>query len=384
MSDVKVDLRKFAEKRADEVIKVDLSKQPIKEEEGAVQEQETNDGVLRSSSGSEEGGKEAEMGLQEVREEAKEEEVEQPADADSVLTEVKEEEAEETKETEKVAEPPSPVVPEVELPEGVDSLVKFINETGGTIEDYSRLNADYSKVDEDTLLKEYYKNTKSHLDGEEVNFLIEENFSYDSDLDEERDIRKKKLAKKEEVAKARKFLDSLKSKYYEEIKSRPTVTNEQKKAVDFFNRYNQEKEESLKRNEGFKTKTKELFTNDFKGFDFNVGEKKFRYGLKEPSNVADNQSDLNTVLGKFLDNNGNVKNLKEYHKALYAATNIDTLATHFYEQGKADAIKQVEKSSKNISNEPGRQSPENVFVAGFKVKAIDGVDSSKLKIRNKN
>ena len=157
-----------------------------------------------------------------------------------------------------------------------------------------------------------------------------------------------------------------------------------KKAIDFFNRYNQEKEESLKRNEGFKAKTKNLFTNDFKGFDFQVGEKKFRYGLKEPSNVADNQSDLNKVLGKFLDDKGDVKNLKEYHKALYAASNVDTLATHFYEQGKADAIKQVERSSKNISNEPGRQSPENVFVGGFKVKAIDGVDSSKLKIRNKN
>ena len=92
MSDVKVDLRKFAEKRADEVIKVDLSKQPVKEEESAIQEQETNDGVLRGSSGSEESREEAEMGLQEVREETKKEEVEQPAEADSVLTEVKEEE----------------------------------------------------------------------------------------------------------------------------------------------------------------------------------------------------------------------------------------------------------------------------------------------------
>ena len=373
MSDVKVDLRKFAEKRGDEVIKVDLSKKPVKEEEEAVEQKQTDDGEIVDN-------QEKEAVLEEIVETA--EEVKEEEETDSVIKEITDEEE---VAAEPVAEPiVEPVAPQIELPEGIDKLVEFINETGGTIDDYSRLNADYSKIDEDTLLKEYYKNTKSHLDGEEVNFLIEENFSYDAEFDEERDVRKKKLAKKEEVAKARKYLDSLKSKYYEEIKSRPTVTNEQKKATDFFNRYNQEKEEGLKRNEGFQAKTKNFFTNDFKGFDFNVGEKKFRYGLKEPSNVADNQSDLNKVLGKFLDDKGDVKNLKEYHKALYAASNVDTLATHFYEQGKADAVKQVERSSKNISNEPGRQSPENVFVGGFKVKAIDGVDSSKLKIRNKN
>ena len=374
MSDVKVDLRKFAEKRGDEVIKVDLSKKPVKEEEEAVEQKQTDDGEIVDN-------QEKEAVLEEIVETA-EEVKEKEEETDSVIKEITDEEE---VAAEPVAEPiVEPVAPQIDLPEGIDKLVEFINETGGTIDDYSRLNADYSKIDEDTLLKEYYKNTKSHLDGEEVNFLIEENFSYDAEFDEERDIRKKKLAKKEEVAKARKYLDSLKSKYYEEIKSRPTVTNEQKKATDFFNRYNQEKEEGLKRNEGFQAKTKNFFTNDFKGFDFNVGEKKFRYGLKEPSNVADNQSDINKVLGKFLDDKGNVKDLKEYHKALYAASNVDTLATHFYEQGKADAVKQVERSSKNISNEPGRQSPENVFVGGFKVKAIDGVDSSKLKIRNKN
>ena len=374
MSDVKVDLRKFAEKRGDEVIKVDLSKKPVKEEEEAVEQKQTDDGEIVDN-------QEKEAVLEEIVETA-EEVKEEEEETDSVIKEITDEEEVAAA---PVAEPiVEPVAPQIELPEGIDKLVEFINETGGTIDDYSRLNADYSKIDEDTLLKEYYKNTKSHLDGEEVNFLIEENFSYDAEFDEERDVRKKKLAKKEEVAKARKYLDSLKSKYYEEIKSRPTVTNEQKKATDFFNRYNQEKEEGLKRNEGFQAKTKNFFTNDFKGFDFNVGEKKFRYGLKEPSNVADNQSDINKVLGKFLDDKGNVKDLKEYHKALYAASNVDTLATHFYEQGKADAVKQVERSSKNISNEPGRQSPENVFVGGFKVKAIDGVDSSKLKIRNKN
>jgi len=381
MSDVKVDLRDFKEKREDDVIKVDLREKPVKEEEDAVQEQSTEKSVLGSTQQSDQSGEETQMGLQEVGEgnEEKVEEVKQAEEA-PIIMEVQDEEKEPAQET--VEEP---VAPQINLPENIEKLVDFINDTGGTIEDYVRLNADYSNIDEDTLLREYYKNTKSHLDYDEVNFLIEENFAYDEDIDDDRDVKRKKLAKKEEIAKARKFLDNLKVKYYEEIKSRPTMSNEQKKAMEFFNRYNQEKEESLKRNEGFKERTKKFFTNDFKGFDFKIGEKKFRYGLKDPSSVADVQSEVNNVLGKFLDGNGSVKSMNEYHKALYAASNIDTIAiaNHFYEQGKADAVKDIERSSKNISNEPGRNSPENVFVNGLKVKAVNGVDSSKLKIKRK-
>jgi hypothetical protein len=382
MSDVKVDLRKFKEKREDDVVKVDLREKPVKEEEDAVQEQSAEESVLDSVQQSEESGEETHVGLQEVEEgnEKKVEEIKQEDEEAPVIMEVQDEEEKEKPAQEKVEEP---VAPQINLPENIEKLVDFINDTGGTIEDYARLNADYSNVDEDTLLREYYKNTKSHLDHDEVSFLIEENFHYDEDIDNDRDVKRKKLAKKEEIAKAHKFLDNLKVKYYEEIKSRPTVSNEQKEAMEFFNRYNEEKEESLKRNEGFKERTKKFFTDDFKGFDFKIGEKKFRYGLKDSSSVADVQSEVNNVLGKFLDNKGSVKNMNEYHKALYAASNIDTIASHFYEQGKADAVKDIEKSSKNISNEPGRTSPENVFVNGLKVKAVDGVDSSKLKIKRK-
>jgi hypothetical protein len=381
MSDVKLDLREFKEKQEDDVIKVDLREKPVKEEEDAVQKQSTEESVLDSAQQSDQGGEETQVELQEVgeRNEEETEKVKQEEEA-PIIMEVQDEEEKQEPLQKEVEEP---VAPQVNLPENVEKLVDFINETGGTIEDYVRLNADYSNVDENTLLREYYKNTKSHLDYDEVNFLIEENFAYDEDIDDDRDVKRKKLAKKEEVAKARKFLDNLKVKYYEEIKSRPTMSNEQKKAMEFFNRYNQQKEESLKRNEGFKERTKKFFTDDFKGFDFNIGEKKFRYGLKDPSSVADVQSEVNNVLGKFLDNNGSVKNMSEYHKALYAASNIDTIVNHFYEQGKADAVKDIEKSSKNISDEPGRNSAENIFVNGLKVKAISGVDSSKLKIKRK-
>ena len=258
-----------------------------------------------------------------------------------------------------------------------------MEETGGTIEDYTRLNADYSNVDNTALLKEYYKKTKPHLNQEEINFVLEDNFSYDEDLDEERDIKKKKLAHKEEIAKARKFLEETKSKYYDEIKLRPGVTQEQQKAMDFFNRYNEEQKVVSQQHDAFKQNTNKFFTEEFKGFDFNLGEKKFRYGVSDANEVADKQSNLSNFVGKFLDDNGNVKDYKGYHKAIFTAQNADTIANHFYEQGKADAVKDVMAKSKNISNEARSTASGDIFIGGFKVKAISGADNSKLKIKSK-
>jgi hypothetical protein len=269
----------------------------------------------------------------------------------------------------------------IDLPENIEKLVSFMKETGGTINDYVRLNADYSNIDNDTLLKEYYKKTKPYLDSEDVSLLLED-FSYDEDIDEERDIRKKKLAFKEEVAKAKNFLEQTKSKYYDEIKLRPGVTQEQKKATDFFNRYNEEQSKAEQQHESFKNQTKKLFSQDFKGFDFNLGEKKFRYGVKDPGKVAETQSNISNIVGKFLNSDGSVKDPVGYHKAMYAAANVDTIANHFYEQGKADAVKQVIDSSKNPS-QTLRQSPQTGFKDGIKVKVLNegALSSSKLKIK---
>ena len=267
------------------------------------------------------------------------------------------------------------------LPENVEKLVSFMEDTGGTVEDYVRLNADYSTVDNSTLLKEYYKKSKPHLDDDEINFLLEDNFSYDEDLDEERDIRKKKLAFKEEVQEAKNFLEDLKGKYYDEIKLRPGVTQEQQKAMEFFNRYNEEKSLNSQKHDRFKKATSEMFNNDFKGFDFNVGDKKFRYGINNPSGLAEQQSDVSNILGKFLGENGEVTDHKGYHKAMYAASNVDKIASHFYEQGRADAVKEVVNGSKNLSDEPRQTSGDSVFINGLRIKAISGVDSSKLKIK---
>ena len=282
-----------------------------------------------------------------------------------------------------IAPTPEEVREVAKLPENIEKVVDFMKETGGTLEDYVRLNADYSNVDNDTLLREYYKQAKSHLDSEEINFMIEDNFSFDEEVDEEREIRKKKLAYKEEVAKASKHLEGLKSKYYEEIKLRPGTTQDQQKAMDFFNRYNEEQNTAQQQHEDFKSNTKNYFSEDFKGFDINVGDKKFRYGVKNPTEVGTKQSNITNTIKKFLDDKGNVKDVKGYHKAMYAAENVDTIAQHFYEQGKSDATKDLVAKSKNVQTEI-RESPSGeVFVNGLKVKAISGIDSSKLRIKKK-
>ena len=279
---------------------------------------------------------------------------------------------------------PTPIVEPVIVPDNLQDLVGFMKDTGGTVEDYVRLNADYSKTDPKVLLQEYYAQTKPHLDKEEINFMMEDKFHYDEEYDEERDIKKKQLAMKEEVAKANNFLDGLKDKYYREIKLKPGTTKEQMQASEFFNRHNKEQEIANKQHIKFKKSTQDFFSNDFKGFDFNVGEKKFRYGVKNPSDVATAQSDIATFIKKFLSEDGSVKDYDGYHKAIYAARNADTIAQHFYEQGKSDAVKDVMAKSKNVSN-TARQvaTDDHVNFNGFRIKAVSGVDSSKLRIKRK-
>ena len=270
---------------------------------------------------------------------------------------------------------------ERQLPENIEKLVAFMEETGGDINDFVRLNSDYSSVNGEALLKEYYKKTRPHLDAEEIEFLMEDKFEFDEDLDEERDIRKKKLAFKEEVAKAKNYLEEVKSKYYSEIKLRPGVTQEQQRASDFFNRYNEEQQGLEDKHSKFKDDTKNLFSNEFKGFEFNVGEKSFRYNVQNSTATAEKQSSITNLVGKFLNKDGDVQDLKGYHKAIYAADNADAIAKHFYEQGKSDGIKEVVAKSNNVSTEARKTAGGELFINGLKVKAITGVDSSKLRIQ---
>jgi len=366
--------------KSNETYKVDLGKkeeikEEIKEEvKDAVQTQETNDSnVIVEEKKDETSSKEV---VEEIRS-TPEKTVESP------ILEIIEDETKKVENEYKEAVRDEKVLGK-QLPENIEKLVSFMEETGGNVEDYVRLNRDYSNIDDNALLREYYKNTKSHLNQEEIDFIMEDNFFYDEDMDEERDIKKKKLAFKEEIAKAKNFLEETKSKYYDEIKLRPGVTQEQQKAMDFFNRYNKEQQIAEKRHESFKNKTNSYFTDNFEGFDFDLGEKKFRYKISNANDVAEKQSNLNTFVKKFLNKEGEVVDTVGYHKAIYAAENADTIANHFYEQGKADAVKNMMAKSKNITNEPRPQANGDMFINGLKVRAITGADSSKLKIKTKN
>ena len=362
--------KKLVDKMPNNITHIDLSKDPKKD----LQEQATTKVEIPTEK--------VEEVKAEIKEEIKEDKVEEVATI-TEITEIKEEEkVEETKQQLKEAVRDEKVIGK-QLPENIEKLVSFMEETGGTVEDYVSLNKDYSKYDEKQILNEYYKKTKPHLNQEEISFLMEDNFSYDEEVDEDKVVRKRQLFFKEEIAKAKNFLESSKSKYYDEIKLRPGVTQEQQKAMDFFNRYNKEQQIAAERREQFKDTTSELFNGDFKGFEIKVGEKKFNYNISNPSATAEKQSDLNEFVKKFLNEKGEVIDAVGYHKAFYAAENVDTIANHFYEQGKADAVKDVIAKSKNINNDPRPQASGDVFINGFKVKAISGVDSSRLKIKSK-
>ena len=308
---------------------------------------------------------------------------------DLVLEEVTEEEVTKNETTEVednvVVDEVSPPQPEVVVPENLQDLVKFMEDTGGNLEDYVRLNADYSNIDDNALLREYYKNTKPHLDMEEVNFLIEDNFQFDEDIDEPRDIKKKKLAFKEEIVKARKHLTGLKDQYYKEVKLGSKLTSEQKEAVDFYNTYNQEQatnsEIQKRQSEHFQKSTDSLFNDNFKGFDFNVGEKTYRYNINDVQNVKTYQSDIVNFIGEFLDENNMMKDAGGYHKALYAGKNIDKIVKHFYDQGKADAIKEATMSAKNIDMSPRTAAKPVIDAGGRKFRVLSGDDSSGLKFK---
>ena len=367
---------------------VDLGKiNKPKEETDAVQEQKTEDGVLRGSSENEKDGEEAKVELQEVQQEK----IEEPVLEEVIEEEVSEElaPAAEEKQPEQEVEPVEETKePEVNLPENIQDLVKFMEETGGTLEDYVRLNADYSNVDQNTLLREYYKQTKPHLSYDEVSFLLDDKFSYDEEVDEERDIKRKKLALKEEVANANKFLNETKEKYYKEVKLSSKLAPEQQKAIDFFDRYNKEQKSAdellQQQTKHFEQETNKVFNQEFKGFNFSVGDKKYRFNVKDVNKVKETQSDLLNVFNKYVGDNKMLQDAGGYHKALFAASNPDKIANHFYEQGKADAIKQMSAEAKNINMDPRKTSSGYVEAGGIKVKAISGDDNSKLKFKLKN
>ena len=354
-----------------DVTKVVIPKEELKKQDDAIQDKSSESGVLRAE--------ESKLGLQEVGQ-GDEGSAKDDKEEFTQLQEITDEEVKQTVKEVKEAVRDEKVLGKP-LPENIEKLVSFMEDTGGTVEDYVRLNADYSTIGENALIKEYYRKTKPYLESEDIDLMLED-YDYDEDLDEDRDIRKKKIAFKEEVAKAKSFLEETKSKYYDEIKLRPGVTQDQQKAMDFFNRYNEDQETAIKQHEDFKSKTNNYFNDEFKGFEFDVSGKKFRYGVQDPSKLAEDQSNINNFVGKFLNKEGEVTDTKGYHKALFMASNADTIINHFYEQGKSDATKDIIGKSKNPSTDV-RQPAKTGFINGLKVKSVSAQDSSKLRIKTK-
>ncbi|MDA1363857.1 MAG: hypothetical protein O3A79_03855 [Candidatus Marinimicrobia bacterium] len=379
------------------VYKVDLSKPPVteeqpKEETDAVQEQSTDEVPVQNEPKTseevveeirdEKPAGESNEDVRDTQEEIVLEEITDEQTSDDEAAVVADQEEEQVEQVEKTE-----VKEEIEYPENIQDLVKFMNETGGTLEDYVALNKDYEQFEDMSLLHEYYTRSKPHLSADEINFLIEDKFSYDEEIDEPKDIKRKKLAFKEEVAQAKNHLESQKSNYYKEIKAGSRLTPEQQKAMDFFNRYNKESAEQEKitrsQREVFDNKTKSFFNNQFKGFEYNVGDKRYRFNVKNVNEVKNTQSDINNFVKRFLNEKNEMNDAAGYHKSLFTAMNADAIANHFYEQGKADAIKESVKSAKNIKMDP-RSSHQEIEVGGLKARIVSGDDSSGLKLKLKN
>jgi hypothetical protein len=377
---IKKQPKKFA--KQDDVIKVDLSKPNVKQEEKS----ETTEKVEDNST---DDTRVVEL-IKDAEPVQEQKEVQPEAEAQEtpVIEEVTE-----TEKVEEIAQVAEEAITESietgeELPENIQKLVSFMEETGGDLNDYVKLNRDYSDLDNDTLLREYYRQTKPHLSEDEIEFIMEDNFSFDEDEHDDKEIKRKKLALKEQVASAKSHLDGLKSKYYEDIKAGSKLTKEQQEAINFFDRYNKESEESNKimerQADTFSKQTNKVFNDKFKGFEYNIGDKRFRFNVKDANKVKETQSDINNFIKKFLNKENLMKDAGGYHKSLFTAMNADAVANHFYEQGKADALKESMAKSKNINMDSRKTHVENLNTSGLRVRALeDDAPDFKFQIKNK-
>ena len=380
--DAKVDLSTPPSTEDDGVIKVDLRQQPQTEETDAVQEQKTTS---------------VDVGERTTDSQEVDQEVRTDNDESPVVELVQDEEPVEEPQTlaDKIKDIPNKLKEQEEsvnnnqevneLPENINKLVEFMKETGGTLEDYVNLNKDYDGMEEMDILREHYRQTKPHLSEDEISFLMEDSFAYDEEVDDERDIKRKKLALKESIAEAKSNLTSLKSKYYDDLKLSSKLTPEQREAVEFYNTYKQEQDSTQKvaqqQRAVFEEKTNQLFSENFKGFEYKVGDNKYRFNVKDVNSVKESQADINSLVSKFVNENNEMSDAAGYHKALFTAMNADSIANHFYEQGKADAIKDQMAKSKNVDMDPRGTHEAVTTDSGFKIRAISGDDSSKLRIK---
>ena len=352
---------------------------PPKKEENASEEQSTNEVSVRNEpeASEEVSEQDKQEGVEELTEQSEEKEEEKQEETLEIV-----EESIEEPQQENVQETKEEPVQTNEYPEDIQKLMQFMEETNGTLEDYVNLNRDYSKMNNTSLVYEYYKNTKPHLDNEDLNFLMQKEFAYDEEVAEPSEIKAKQLAFKEELYKAQKHFNDSKEKYYADLKLRKQneVPEEYKEAYDFYNEATKIQERAEKLKNTFDTRTNSFFSDDFKGFDFKVGEKKYRFKVDNKENIKNAQSTIDNFIKPYLNKEGEMEKVGEYHKALFTARNADKLASHFYEQGRADAIKESVKKSKNIDMSPRSEgaAPQN---PNSKVRVVESDSSNRLRIK---
>jgi hypothetical protein len=278
-----------------------------------------------------------------------------------------------------------------DIPEDVAAYLEYRKKTGRSFADYSKLNRDFGAMDEKQLLREYYSATEDSLDAEDIDYMMDD-FSYDVDMDEENVIKKKKVAFKKEIGKAKKFFNSQKEMYKEPLESSTaSFSQEQKEQLEAYNTYvkdaNTFDEEAKRKRDWFLNKTDEVFHNEFKGFDFKIGEDKTVTFLptKNVDEIKRLNSDSSNLFKRFIDEEtGLVSDAQGYHRAVSVAQNPERFAKFFYEQGQADATTDVTKKMKNV-NMSTRNAPQVTKKDGMTIRAINPSEGRGLKIRsNKN
>ena len=273
-----------------------------------------------------------------------------------------------------------------ELPEDVASYFKYKKETGRGIEDYVRLQKDFSAMNPDALLREYLTITEGEgLDPEDIDSLMED-FSYDEELDDESVVKKTKLAKKKTIAKAKKFFNEQKELYKQPLESRPAANSQSNnEELQEYRQYlesvkTQQQESEVKRN-WFLKESDKVFTEDFKGFDFVLDDKTVTFSPGDAQTIKKNQETPMNFINKYLDDKGLISDAAGYHRALSIAMNPDKFAKFFYEQGKSEATEDVIRKTKNI-NMTERKTPEITNKGGFQVKSVNPDSGRGLKIRS--
>lgn len=363
----------------DGTYKVNLDK-PVNTEENAIQESSPEEVPLRDEP--EVSGKVQQENEQEPNEEPAEQSDEQGSPLELISDEAPPTpEAIEEKIVEAVEEAEEK---NIEMPEDIQKLVSFMEETGGSLEDYVSLNRDFSALEPTSLVYEYLKATKPHLDDADISFMMQNKFGFDEETADESEAKAKQLAFKEDLYKAQNHFNTSKEKYYADLKLRKQsdVPEEYKEAFDFYKQAKESEDINNRNSEYFQQATNKVFNEEFKGFDFKVGDKKYRFKVDDSQKVKSKQSDLTNFVSKYLDpETGKMTKPLEYHRALFAAENVDKIANHFYEQGRADALKNSVKQSKNIDMSPRQDAASQKNYSNSPVKVVASNNSDKLRIK---